>query len=984
MDRFLPTHTFAALAIKGVLHTRSRLHFLILLLTLSCLSLSNRSVAQITWTNRTHINLNGVIYGTNAFVAVGDQGFIKRSTDGINWDTQISGTSVKLYGVAFGNQRYAAVGENGTILTSTDGISWTARTSGITKTLYNITYAQNLFVAVGETGTILTSPDGVIWTARNSDVTIELREIIYGNNQFVAAYIAGTIVTSPDGIIWTKQSIPAIPSNGLAYGNGLYVNVSPFGGILSSPDAVNYTVRSGSGLDGSFQAVNYASGQFTAVGNLGQIRTSPDGINWTSRTSNVSTALFGVAFGNNLYVAVGETGAITTSPDGVTWTRRAQGTTKPLLDLAYGNGRFVTVGGQGANLVSTDGINWELSQTAPTTNEMTGIDYGLGAFLLVFNSSTNAYSSTDGFNWLANRNNPQARYKIRFRNNRFFALGTDAILTTSTDGYNWQRLTTPVNFYPFTGIAYGNGIYVTVGFSSVRSTDLTNWTYTYPLETPNDIAFGNGLFVAVGNVRTSLDQNIVTIQTSPDGITWTRQSPNDTGILQSVIYANNTFVAVGTNGLIYTSPNGTSWTRQISNTTQNLTSVRFGGNVYVAVGQNGTILTAPVETAAPVVTGLTVSPATVCAGQPLSFSANVGVLASPYAFTLTNGTLPVSGTTASAAFSQTLLAQQTGPQAYTLTVQSGTLVASQTVSATVNSCSVTSPLTLIQPLYDCATGSFTFQSYGGDGSTVSYLSVGITGWSNQAGPFLVQPYCDVQPFTLYARQESNPTAVVSYTWNYKLTCPVNCSTTTPPSLTNPAGCNSPVSSQGPLLTLLAPEYNCQTGVIRFRPNGGNGSLIEYLSVGITGWTTNCLNQIDSPALIQDIQNPSSTIDPFVLIARQKYPDGTYYFTQYRWDAKASCALSGRESAANTVKVLDVTVLGNPTLSNSVNVIIRELDEPAATITVIDLQGKRISKQTVEQVSAGKPVSIQLGNATGLYLIEVRTGARFKRLKVVRQ
>ncbi len=955
----------------------------VLFLLISLLTI-HTGKAQITWSNRTAVTLNAVTYGTTAFVAVGNDGAIRRSADGINWDPQLSGTQRWLYGIAFGNQRYVAVGENGVIISSTDGISWTAQASGTTKTLYNVTYAQNLFVAVGETGTILTSPDGLTWTARNSDVTIELREIIYGNNQFVAAYIAGTIVTSPDGITWTKQTIPAIPSNGLAYGNGLYINVSSFGGILSSPDAVSYTVRSGSGLDGAFQAVNYTNGLFTVVGNSGQIRTSPNGIDWTARTSNITTALYGVAFGNNLYVAVGETGAITTSADGITWTRRALGTTNPLIDLAYGNGRFVAVGGRGANLVSTDGLNWQLGTTPPTSNQMTGIDYGLGAFLLVFNTSTNAYSSTDGFNWLENRNNPQARYKIRFRNDRFFALGTDAILTTSTDGYNWQRLNTSVNFYTFTGIAYGNGAYVAVGFSSTRSTDLVTWSTVNLVETPNDIAFGNGLFVAVGSIRNSLGEPVAAIHTSPDGITWTRRAPNDQGLLNSVIYANDTFVTVGSNGLIYTSPDGITWTKQNSGTTQSLSAVRFGNGVYAVVGNTGTILTAPVETTVPVVTGLAVSPATVCAGQPLSFSANVGSLSGSYAYTLTNGTLPLSGTSTSPAFSQTLLAQQTGPQTYTLTVQSGTLVTSQIVSATVNSCSVVSPLTLIQPLYDCATGAFTFQSYGGDGSPVSYLAVGITGWTSRPGPYLVQPFCDVQPFTLYARQESNPTALVSYTWNYTLTCPVNCSTTTPPPLTNPAGCNTPVASQGPQLTLLAPEYNCQTGEIRFKPNAGNGTLIEFMSIGITGWTSNCLSRIDSPALVQDIRNPSSTVDPFVLIARQKYPDGTYYFTQYRWDAKAGCAVSGREPATNQAPELDVSILGNPTLSGSVDLVIREIDGPSATIDVTDLQGKRVHQQTAGYAAAGQPIRVQLGNVTGFYLIKITSGSRRKTVKVVRQ
>ena len=51
-----------------------------------------------------------------------------------------------------------AVGRNGTILTSPDGVSWTAQTSLTSNALYAVTYGNNTFVAVGMYGTILTSP----------------------------------------------------------------------------------------------------------------------------------------------------------------------------------------------------------------------------------------------------------------------------------------------------------------------------------------------------------------------------------------------------------------------------------------------------------------------------------------------------------------------------------------------------------------------------------------------------------------------------------------------------------------------------------------------------------------------------------------------------------------------------------------------------------------------------------------------------------
>jgi hypothetical protein len=63
-----------------------------------------------------------------------------------------------LTGVAYGNNTFVAVGDDGTILTSPDGVSWTARTSETGYGLYGVTYGNGTFVAVGWYGTILTSP----------------------------------------------------------------------------------------------------------------------------------------------------------------------------------------------------------------------------------------------------------------------------------------------------------------------------------------------------------------------------------------------------------------------------------------------------------------------------------------------------------------------------------------------------------------------------------------------------------------------------------------------------------------------------------------------------------------------------------------------------------------------------------------------------------------------------------------------------------
>jgi flagellin len=50
-----------------------------------------------------------------------------------------------------------AVGSNGTIITSSDGITWTTRTSNSTENLTTLIRASNQYIAVSDTGKILYS-----------------------------------------------------------------------------------------------------------------------------------------------------------------------------------------------------------------------------------------------------------------------------------------------------------------------------------------------------------------------------------------------------------------------------------------------------------------------------------------------------------------------------------------------------------------------------------------------------------------------------------------------------------------------------------------------------------------------------------------------------------------------------------------------------------------------------------------------------------
>ena len=225
------------------------------------------------------------------------------------WTLRISGTSEYLTSTTYGNDTFVAVGDNGAIITSPDGVTWTSQISGYPNNLYGITYGNNIFVAVGE-GNTLTSPDGVTWTPQAAGAFTNFFAITYGNNTFVKVGGNGTILTSPDTVTWTLRSSGTNQNlNGVTYGNDTFVAVGYNGTITTSPDGVTWTPQA-SGTDYQLSGITYGNSSFVVSGGSGKIFTSPDGISWIYRVTGVIKSLNDITYGCNTFVTVGQTGTI--------------------------------------------------------------------------------------------------------------------------------------------------------------------------------------------------------------------------------------------------------------------------------------------------------------------------------------------------------------------------------------------------------------------------------------------------------------------------------------------------------------------------------------------------------------------------------------------------------------------------------------------------------------------------------------------------
>jgi len=344
----------------------------------------------------------------------------------------------------------------------------------------------------------------------------------------------------------------------------------------------------------TLRGVSYSDGRFYALGELGTVVSSTNGGDWKLLSAPTPNTLFAVAHGNDVYVAVGDWGTVLTSSDGVDWSKQDSGTTARLNSIAFGNGLFVAVGGasSGAIFTSNNGTNW-VSQGGSIPSELRAVAFSGGLFIaegLAFSILT----SRDGTNWVSQ---PARCFLggIAYGNGRYVVAGNYFLVNgnesefraqalVSWDTTNWIR--TDLGNDIIEGVAFGNGIFVAVGYGSGAyiSTDGTNWTNA-SLGTSDSVfgvAFGNDRFVAVGG-----GGNILS---SADGVTWVSHRSGATVIVPR-LYANNLFVALGPTNTIASSTDAADWKLHETGTSNRLVSLTYGEGRYVAVGSGGTILT---------------------------------------------------------------------------------------------------------------------------------------------------------------------------------------------------------------------------------------------------------------------------------------------------------------------------------------------------------------------------------------------------------
>lgn len=644
-----------------------------------------------SWTLRnplpTNEYLQAVAWSGTQLAAVGQNGAVLTSPNGVAWTVRSSGTTLAMTGVVWTGSQFVAVGDGGSIRTSADGIVWTARTSGTTKNLKAICWTGSSLVTVGDEGTVLTSATGSTWTARFSNTAEELKAVVWTGSGLVAVGELGVTLTSSTGTSWALASqSPALTFTSITHDGAQLIATASNGTLHTSPTGALWTQRYSSG-SASFLGVTWTGSLAVAVGSGGSVLTSPDGVNWTVQVSGVDSVLYALTQAGATTVAVGASGIILTSPNGTTWTNQSQVSNADLRDVAWTGEEIIAIGAEGVVLTSPTGTLWTV-QSSGVTDDLEALAW-VGNGVVAVGENGVVLTSPDGVSWTPQSSGSLERLLcVTWTRSLMVAVGENGTILTSPDGVTWTPQSSGTG-QDLRSVVWTGSRLVAVGTAGTVVTSLDGLVWTSATLSPftdlSEVTWTGSQLIAVGDSDTVL--------TSTNAVTWVQRSLAFGQNLQGVAWTGSLYVAVGTNRTLLTSPTAAVWTRPIPSSTKlpHLHSVEWAGSQLIAVGDSGTIMTsgtaaAPTPAVNFTTTTQTVSEdvGTVALGVQLSF-APASTLTLPFVLTGSTATLGSSADYLITATPLTFAAGQSF-KTLTITVKNDVLVeAPETVRVSVGS-----------------------------------------------------------------------------------------------------------------------------------------------------------------------------------------------------------------------------------------------------------------------------------------------------------
>jgi hypothetical protein len=230
--------------------------------------------------------------------------------------------------------------------------------------------------------------------------------------------------------------------------------------------------------------------------------------------------------------------------------------------------------------------------------------YGNGTFVLTPQTAdVTAYSTNNGQTWNSGSTLTIGVNKVAYGNGKFVAVGTGtpSKIAYSSDGVTWTNSTSFTYDYNWTGVAYGNGIWVAVCETKTgnqatttfaTSTNGTTWEMRNTLPVNSrwaTVVYGPSGFLAVS--RTTAP-TLATVLRSTNGINWTSLGQGPTYTIVDSVYGNGYYVCLNSGRRLSYSTDGVTWTTNtnispVSNTPGLTDSIAYGNGLFVVSGYSG-------------------------------------------------------------------------------------------------------------------------------------------------------------------------------------------------------------------------------------------------------------------------------------------------------------------------------------------------------------------------------------------------------------
>jgi hypothetical protein len=291
-----------------------------------------------------------------------------------SWTRRLSNVPHGFWDVVWDGTVFVAVGDDGAILTSSDGVDWVKKESGVETTLVAVAAFGPDIVAVGNDIVLLSTDHGDSWSVKYRPVSVGFGAVALNSSQYVVGGFdfestTETITISEDrGETWEvvdEDPNQNFPINDLAYGNGYFVATTwvstSFGGrVKVSADGREWNeINVSEGDEAAWFAMVMHDGDQFAVAGYSGVSMSLDGLNWTqkqtpllnfdflSAATDGSQLILAGAFGSSFwgyYLQSHWPAGIASTDGGLTWEFFGIDEGYLSLGMAFGNGRFVSVG----------------------------------------------------------------------------------------------------------------------------------------------------------------------------------------------------------------------------------------------------------------------------------------------------------------------------------------------------------------------------------------------------------------------------------------------------------------------------------------------------------------------------------------------------------------------------------------------------------------------------------------------------------------